>query len=33
MGKDFAENTLSISEHERADAFTLKGMGFRITQL
>jgi hypothetical protein len=33
MRKDFAENTVLISEHQRDDAFTLKGMGFRITQL
>jgi len=33
MGKDFAENTVLISEHQRDDAYTLKGMGFRITQL
>ncbi len=33
MGKDFAESTVLISEHQRDDAYTLKSKGFRITHL
>lgn len=33
MHKDFAEDTVLISEHQRDDAYTLKSKGFRITQL
>lgn len=33
MRKDFAENTILISEFERDDAYSLKNKGFRITQL
>jgi len=33
MRKDFAENTVAISEHRMDDVYTLKSKGFRITQL
>jgi hypothetical protein len=33
MGKDFAESTVLISEHQRDDAYTLKSKGFRINRL
>lgn len=33
MGKDFAESTVLVSEHQRDDAYTLKSKGFRITPL
>ncbi len=33
MRKDFAENTILISEHQRDDAYALKSKGFRITPL
>lgn len=33
MHKDFAANTISISEHEEDDAETMRGKGFRVTKL
>jgi hypothetical protein len=33
MGKDFAEHTILISEHQMNDAFSLKQKGFRVTPL
>jgi hypothetical protein len=33
MGKDFAEGTVLICEHQTDDAYTLKKKGFRITSL
>jgi hypothetical protein len=33
MHKDFAEDTVLVSEHQKDDAYTLKRKGFRITQL
>jgi hypothetical protein len=33
MGKDFAPDTVLISEHQLNDAYSLKQKGFRITPL
>ena len=33
MRKDFAENTVLVSQHLMDDAYTLKSKGFRITKL
>jgi hypothetical protein len=33
MRKDFAEDTVLVSEHQMDDTYTLRSKGFRITQL